>query len=311
MPKVFIDGQAGTTGIEIAARLRARPDIELLEIPEAQRKNDACRTALYEAADVALLCLPDAAARQAAERAANARLIDASTAHRTAPGWAYGLPELDADARDAIRKAARVSNPGCYPTGFALCVRPLIDAGALAPETPLRVNAISGYSGGGKALIAKHEQCGAPHCPARPYALTLAHKHLPEMRRYAGTRQAPLFAPMVGHFFKGMLTQVPLFRSELRGGIAAADVQGLLAERYADEPFVRVLPLGAEGALDDGFLDATACNDTNRIEIMVFASDAHMLLCARYDNLGKGASGAAVQNLNLMLGLDETEGLQP
>ena len=310
MPKVFIDGQAGTTGIEIAARLRRRSDIELLEIPDAERKDAACRAALYRAADAVLLCLPDAAAREAARLVPEARLIDASTAHRTASDWAYGLPELNAGARDAIRTASKVSNPGCYPTGFVLCVRPLVDAGVLAADTPLRVNAVSGYSGGGKALIAKHETDGGPPCPVRAYALGLSHKHLPEMRRYSGTRHAPLFTPMVGHFFKGMLTQVPLFRSELRPGVAAEDVQRIVAERYADEPFVRVLPLGAACAQDNGFLDATACNDTNRIEIMVFASDEHLLLCARYDNLGKGASGAAVQNLNLMLGLEETAGLE-
>lgn len=310
MPKVFIDGQAGTTGIEIAARLRGRGDIELLEIADAERKDAACRAALFRAADAVLLCLPDDAARQAARLAPEARLIDASTAHRTASGWTYGMPELQAAARDAIRNAPRVSNPGCYPTGFVLCVRPLIDAGVLAAETPLRVNAVSGYSGGGKALIARHEAHGGPPCPVRAYALDLAHKHLPEMRRYAGTCHAPLFAPMVGHFFKGMLTQVPLFRSELRAGVAAEDVQGILAERYAGEPFIRVFPLGAACAQDDGFLDATACNDTNRVEIMVFASAEHLLLCARYDNLGKGASGAAVQNLNLMLGLEETAGLE-
>ena len=310
MPKVFIDGQAGTTGIEIAARLRRRSDIELLEIPDAERKDAACRAAFYRAADAVVLCLPDDAAREAARLVPEARLIDASTAHRTASDWTYGLPELNAIARDAIRKASKVSNPGCYPTGFVLSVRPLVDAGVLAAETPLRVNAVSGYSGGGKALIATHETDGGPPCPVRAYALELVHKHLPEMRRYSGTCHAPLFAPMVGHFFKGMLTQVPLFRSELRAGVTAEDVQGIVAERYADEPFVRVLPLGAACAQDNGFLDATACNDTNRIEIMVFASDEHLLLCARYDNLGKGASGAAVQNLNLMLGLEETAGLE-
>ena len=310
MHKVFIDGQAGTTGLELAERLSARDDIELLTVPAAQRKDAACRASLHAAADVAILCLPDAAARAAAALAPAARYIDASTAHRVAPGWIYGLPELTASARGAIAKARRVANPGCYPTGFSLSVRPLIDAGLLAPETPLRVNAVSGYSGGGKALIAKHEACAAgPPWRTQAYALTLNHKHVPEMQRYAGTAAAPLFAPMVGHYFKGILTQVPLFRSELRRGATAADVQEALATRYAGEPFVKVLPLGEAPAGDDGFLDPTACNDTNRIELMVFGSEEHVLLCARFDNLGKGAAGAAVQNLNLMLGLPETTGL--
>ena len=309
MHKVFIDGQAGTTGLEILSRLGGRRDIELLTVPDDLRKDPACRLSCYGTADIVILCLPDDAAGEAAGMLPGTRLIDASTAHRVADGWVYGMPELEPGARDAIRDAQCVSNPGCYPTGFILSVRPLIDAGILAPDVPLRVNAVSGYSGGGKALIARYEaNDGADWC-VRPYGLHLGHKHVPEMRRYSGTRAAPLFAPMVGHFFKGIVTQVPLFRTELRRGTTPEAVHDVLAARYAGEPFVRVLPLGAEEAQVDGFLGATACNDTNRIELMVFASDEHILLCARYDNLGKGASGAAVQNLNLMLGVEETAGL--
>ena len=309
MHKVFIDGQAGTTGLEILSRLGGRRDIELLTIPEGLRKDPACRRSCYGSADIVILCLPDDAAREAAELAPGTRLIDASTAHRVADGWVYGMPELDPGTREAIRDAGCVSNPGCYPTGFILCVRPLIDAGILGRDVPLRVNAVSGYSGGGKALIARYEANDGADWRVRPYGLHLGHKHVPEMQRYSGTRAAPLFAPMVGHFFKGILTQVPLFRAELRPGTTPEDVHGVLEARYAEEPFVRVLPLGAEDAQADGFLGATACNDTNRIELMVFGSDEHFLLCARYDNLGKGASGAAVQNLNLMLGIEETAGL--
>ena len=309
MHKVFIDGHAGATGLELATRLRQRDDIELLHIPDAERKDAACRARLHQAADVAILCLPDVAAGAAVALAPRARFIDASTAHRLARGWTYGLPELTAESRGAIAAARQVANPGCYPTGFVLLVRPLIDAGLLRRETPLRVNAVSGYSGGGKALIAEHEANPAPPWRTRAYALRLDHKHVPEMRHHAGIARAPLFAPMVGHYLQGILIQVPLFRAELCGGAGAAEVHEALHGRYAGEPFVRVLPLGEPETRDGGFLDPTTCNGTNRIELMVFGNADHMSLCARFDNLGKGAAGAAVQNLNLMLGLPETTGL--
>ena len=311
MHKVFIDGQAGTTGLEIAGRIRvARRYRAARRSPKPSARNSASRRAYFEAADLTILCLPDDAAREAVALAPSVRILDASTAHRTADGWVYGLPELEGEAtRDAIRTSRRVSNPGCYPTGFILLIRPLIDAGIVAPELPLRVNAVSGYSGGGKAMIAEYSARDEPDLRVRPYGLHLAHKHVPEMRCYSGTRRVPLFAPMVGHFFKGMLTQVPLFLEELENGASAADVCGVLTERYVGEPFVHILPLGAECAQEAGFLGATACNDTNRIELMVFAGSEHVLLSARYDNLGKGAAGAAVQNMNLMLGVEETAGL--
>lgn len=309
MNTVFIDGQAGTTGLEIASRLSPRDDIKLLEISEADRKDPKKRRVLYNEADVVILCLPDDAAREAVSLAPATRFIDASTAHRVSEGWVYGLPELENDARTAISSARLLSNPGCYPTGFLLSVRPLIDAGVLDTGTPLRMNAVSGYSGGGKNLILQYEKSHQQGWRSRPYALNLDHKHLPEMQRFSRTDRVPLFTPTVGHFYKGMLTHVPLFRCELKNGTTASDVHNILATRYSKEPFVRVLALGAECAQENGFIDPTTCNDTNRIEIMVFASDEHLQLTARYDNLGKGASGAAVQNMNLMLGIPENTGL--
>jgi N-acetyl-gamma-glutamyl-phosphate reductase len=312
--RVFIDGQAGTTGLEIASRLRPRRDIELLDIDDHQRKDVARRRDLLNAADLVVLCLPDDAAREAVALIENprVRILDASTAHRVAPDWTYGLPELCPTQRDAIRTARRVSNPGCYPTGFLLSVRPLIDAGVLTPSQPLRVHAISGYSGGGRAMIERYqaEVAGGALRAPRAYGLSLMHKHVPEMQRWACLQQPPLFTPMVADYYKGMLTHVALFRSELRGVASASALHGLLAARYADEPCIQVLPPNAPDALDGGFLAPNGANDTDRVDLMVFANDDQVLLVTRYDNLGKGASGAAVQNLNLMLGLDELEGLR-
>ena len=307
---VFIDGQAGTTGLELASRLCRHPRIDVLAIEDRFRKDAGRRRELFQQADAAVLCLPDAAAVEAARLAPDARVLDASSAHRVADGWVYGLPELEAGRRAAIRNARRVANPGCYPTGFALCIRPLVDAGLLSPETPLRVHAVSGYSGGGKALIAKYEACNAAAWRTRPYALGLRHKHVREMRTYARTATEPLFMPAVGHYYRGMLVQIGLFARELEGGATPADVQRALDQRYAGEPFVHVHELAPDaGILDDGFLSPTTRNGSNHLDILVFANDEQLLLVSRYDNLGKGAAGAAVQNLNLMLGLAETTGL--
>jgi N-acetyl-gamma-glutamyl-phosphate reductase len=315
LTRVFIDGEAGTTGLQIAERLRSRADLTLLRIDDDRRKDPQARAALLAEADVAILCLPDDAAREAVALApAGCRILDASTAHRVADGWVYGLPELHDGQRAAIAAASRVANPGCYPQGFILLVRPLIEAGLLPAELPLRVHALSGYSGGGRPLIDTYRSFDAAtreRYNTRPYALTLKHKHVPEMHRFAGSLHAPLFAPSVGHFHQGMLVQVPLFTSELIGRPGPEAIQALLDERYRDEPFVHVLPTGAADALDAGFLDATACNGSNRIELMVFGHAEQLLLIARYDNLGKGAAGAAVQNLNLMIGVEENTGLEP
>jgi N-acetyl-gamma-glutamyl-phosphate reductase len=315
--RVFIDGQAGTTGLEIAARLRSRCDIELLEIGDAERKDPRARKTCLNDAAVVVLCLPDDAAREAVALLDNpaTKVLDASTAHRVAAGWVYGLPELDAKQRAAIRAAQRVSNPGCYPTGFLLAVRPLIDAGILDPARPLTVHAVSGYSGGGRTMIEAYQRAEvngvAGVQPTRTYGLTLSHKHVPEMQHYSGTITRPLFTPSVGHYYKGMLVHVPLPNAWLERGASAANVHQALEARYADEPCVDVLPLGAVNALEDGYLSPTAANDTNRVDLMVFGNATQTLLVARLDNLGKGASGAAVQNLNLMLGIDELQGLVP
>ena len=311
--RVFIDGQAGTTGIEIFQRLRQRRDIELLSVDEAQRKDPKARARLFDRADIAVLCLPDEAAREAVALAGGrCRLLDASTAHRTADGWTYGLPELTPNQADAIAGADRVSNPGCYPQGFILCIRPLIDAGLLSPEANLSLHALSGYSGGGRKMIEAYEAADLEQREkwgTRPYALSLGHKHLPEMQRYSGLSAPPLFTPTVGTFRQGMVTLVPLFGEQLEGGAQAADVADALARAYRDSPFVTVSPHGDCHGLDGGYLSPGGCNGTNRMEISLFGNERQLLLAARYDNLGKGASGAAVQNLNLMLGCEATRGL--
>lgn len=313
--RVFIDGQAGTTGLEIHGRLARRPEIELLEIDPARRKDAAARRELLNSADLVILCLPDEAAIEAVGLIENpdVRVLDASTAYRVASDWQYGLPELTPGQRTAISQAQRVANPGCYPTGFTLAVRPLVDAGILQADAPVSIHAVSGYSGGGRALVDQYralelEGVAAMRAP-RPYALDLAHKHLPEMQRYAELARPPLFAPMVGHYYKGMLVHIPLAQGMLAGDWSAEGLTTVLAERYADEACINVVRPDGMAALDGRFLDPEACNDTNRVDLMVFGGSEHLLLIARLDNLGKGAGGAAIQNMNLMLGLDELSGL--
>ena len=307
---VFIDGQAGTTGLQIAERLANRSDIELLTLSNDERKDPAHRQRCLKDADVAILCLPDDAARESVKLAEGAtRILDASTAYRVDEEWAYGVPELSSDQREKIKAAQFVSNPGCYPQGFILMVRPLIEAGVLSPSLSLRCHAVSGYSGGGRQMIESRQAFDASDVDrlnSQVYALPLQHKHVPEMQFYSRTEVRPLFTPMVAHYYKGMLVHVPLFRSELT--VSPDEVREILRARYANEQFVSVLDSG-ESAAPDGYLDPTGCNDTNNLEIMVLGNDDQLLLTARYDNLGKGASGAAVQNLNIMLGLDEAIGL--
>lgn len=313
MVRVFIDGQEGTTGLEIHERLSSRRDLELVDIDPARRKDAEARRECIDAADVTILCLPDAASKEAVTLAtrATARFIDASTAHRTAAGWVYGLPELAPGQRTAIRSARYVANPGCHATGFALLARPLVDEAVIAPDYPVFAQSITGYSGGGKKLIQSYREGDVERTiPPRPYALSLTHKHLPEMRVVAGLEHPPLFLPILGRFYRGMLVSIPLEVRSLKRGLSAAEVHAIYTERYRAEPFVKVMPLDAAALLDDGtMLSPLDCNGTNRLEIFVFGHERQILVAARLDNLGKGASGAAVQNLNLMIGADETTGL--
>jgi N-acetyl-gamma-glutamyl-phosphate reductase len=267
---------------------------------------------LLNAADVAFLCLPDAASREAASLITNPNtcLIDASTAHRTVPGWTYGMPELAPGQRDAIRSAKRIANPGCHASAFILLLRPLVDAGLVPASAAVSATSITGYSGGGKKMIEQYEAGGDTRLNApRPYALGLAHKHLPEMRALTGLQAAPNFMPIVANFYKGLAVSVPLHLSQLKAGTTGATLQQALAERYSGEAFIRVMPLSDPATLEEGFFDVQACNDSNRADLFVFANDTQAILMARLDNLGKGASGAAVQAMNVHLGLDEGAGL--
>jgi N-acetyl-gamma-glutamyl-phosphate reductase len=310
--RVFVDGQEGTTGLRIHEYLAQRPDVEVLRIAPERRKDAAERARLLNAADVAFLCLPDAAAREAAALVTNPNtcLIDASTAHRTAPGWVFGLPELAPGQRTALRAAKRIANPGCHASAFILLVRPLVDAGLLPADLPLTATSITGYSGGGKKMIEQYQAGGDARLEApRPYGLKLGHKHLPEMVAHGGLRATPVFLPIVANFYKGLAVSVPLHLSQLADGVTGGKLHEALQQRYAGERFVRVMPLSDPATLEDGFFDVQACNDTNRVDIFVFAGAGQALLMARLDNLGKGASGAAVQAMNVHLGLDEGLGL--
>jgi N-acetyl-gamma-glutamyl-phosphate reductase len=311
--KIFVDGQEGTTGLQIHERLARRCELELIEIDPAKRKDPAARAACLNAADVAFLCLPDAASRESAALVTNPRtcVIDASTAHRIDKAWVYGVPELGADYREAIRRSKRIANPGCHATAFALAVRPLVQRGLVPTDFPLSCFSITGYSGGGKKMIADYEQFPLPEAlkSPRPYALGLMHKHLPEMRVHTGLDEAPIFSPVVANFFKGLSVTVPLPLRQLPVAPSPQALHHALTETYAAERFVRVLPFGDESVLDMGFFDVQACNDTNRCDIAVFGHADQAVVMARLDNLGKGASGAAIQCMNLHLGLDEGLGL--
>ncbi|MEY4754347.1 MAG: hypothetical protein RJA44_2022 [Pseudomonadota bacterium] len=303
---VYVDGQEGTTGLRIHEYLAARADIEMLRIDPDKRKDPAERARLLNAADVAFLCLPDAASIEAAAMISNPNtcLIDASTAHRIAPGWAFGLPELAPEQRERIRAAKRIANPGCHASAFILAVRPLVDAGLIAADAAVSATSITGYSGGGKKMIEQYQAGGDAKLESpRPYGLTLAHKHIPEMMTHTGLVTKPVFMPIVAGFYKGLTVTVPL------QGVDARAVHEAFSRRYEGEQFVRVMPLDDAATLKDGFFDVQGCNDTNRVDIFVFANGPQALVMARLDNLGKGASGAAVQSMNVHLGCDEALGL--
>ena len=310
-PKIYIDGKDGTTGLQIYDRLAARSDIDLLLIDEDKRKDPAERKKLMAAADIVFLCLPDAAAVEAVALAegTNARIIDASTAHRTAPGWVYGFPELKKGQREAIAKAKYVANPGCHATGFIAIAAPLVQAGVLPADADLCCFSLTGYSGGGKKMIAQYEAAEKGEALYSPglYGLGQNHKHLPEMQKICGLTKPPVFTPIVDDYYKGMATTVPLHMDQLTGVSALHEVWQVLADHYAGEKLVRVAPEGA-GDLG-GKLYGNAKAGDNDLTLVAAGNDETFTITALFDNLGKGASGAAVQNMNIMLGLEETTGL--
>ena len=309
--QVFIDGEAGTTGLQVRDRLTGRDDLAVVSIDPARRKDPAARRELLNDVDAVVLCLPDAAAKEAVAMIDNpaVKVIDASTAHRVDPAWTYGLPEMELGQRARLAAATRIANPGCFPTGFILLLRPLIAAGLVPADLHVSMHAVSGYSGGGKALIEVFE-AGAE--PFSAYGFNLNHKHVPEIRLFAGLTHAPLFCPSIADYFQGMVNTIPLHLDQLAPGVSAAALHAKLAETYAGERFVRVLAMNDMAPLERGaYLRPDSLANSNDLEILVFANEAQRqaLLVTRLDNLGKGASGAAVQNLNIALGLNEAAGV--
>jgi N-acetyl-gamma-glutamyl-phosphate reductase len=310
--KVFVDGQEGTTGLKIFEYLSARRDIEVLRIDDSRRKDVDERRRLINASDVTFLCLPDGASRESVSLVDNDHtvVIDASTAFRTHDDWAYGLPELAPAQRERLRHAKRIAVPGCHASAFILAMQPLVAGGLVSADFDAHAYSITGYSGGGKKMIADYEAGGNARLTSpRPYALGLTHKHLAEMAVHSGLKKQPVFTPIVGNFLKGLAVTTYFSPGQLSRAAKPRDVQALFAEYYAHEPFVRVLPFDAESNLDAGFFDVQACNETNRVDLFVFGNDDRFVTLARLDNLCKGASGAAVQCMNLAVGVDEETGL--
>ncbi len=304
-PTIFIDGEAGTTGLQIRDRLKHRTDLELVSIAQDKRKDARARADFLNGVDVAVLCLPDEAALEAValiKPNSKTKVIDASTAFRVNPAWAYGFAEMDKRQSAKIASATRVSNPGCWPQGLIALVKPLIDAGLLSRDVPLNYGGVSGYTGGGKTMINDYVAKGEAACAYAPYALTFNHKHLPEMKLYSGTKHDVLFQPVVGDFAQGMLTTVPLFAGNMRAGISLAQIHDIISAHHTGARFIEVAPLDMNEPMNP-----EALNNTNRMRLSVHGNEARgqFVLMANYDNLGKGASGAAVQNLNLMIGADE------
>lgn len=314
--KIFVDGREGTTGLEIDQRLQKRDDIEILSIEPQKRKDADERKKYINRADIVFLCLPDEAARESAALVDNpeTRVIDASTAHRVADGWVYGLPELSAGHRQNVQEAKRLSNPGCFATGFSVLMYPLVKEHIIPATHPVSCHSVTGYSGGGRKLIESFESPENAKKWNSPcfYALGLRHKHLPEMQKHSRLANPPLFTPIIGRYYRGMTVAVPLHldapdKSGIKPG--AAQINGFYRDYYRGQNFVKVMPFGVQDRFEGGYMDAEACNYTNNLEIMTFGDDELVLLVARLDNLGKGASGAAVQNMNIMLGIEETYGV--
>ncbi len=311
--KVYIDGQEGTTGLKILERFEGRNDIEIIRISEEKRKDSAERARLINSADYVFLCLPDEASREAVSFVDNdhVRIIDASTAHRTNPDWAYGFPELSAEHREKITKSNRVAVPGCYASGFASIVYPLVNNGIIPADFPVFAYATSGYSGAGKKAIAVYEGEDKPfefNSP-RQYALSQQHKHLPEMKAVSGLEYTPMFNPIICDYFSGMVVSVPIQTRMLANSVTAEQVHAMYEKHYAGSKMVEVMPLMSMEEQKSFFLASNTLSGVNKLQVFVFGNDEQILLCARLDNLGKGASGAAVQCLNIMMGIDETTGL--
>lgn len=314
--KVFIDGKEGTTGLKIFERFKNRDDLEIMLINDEKRKDKSERAKFINESDITFLCLPDKAAVESVslidKNNDHTKIIDASTAHRTDPEWAYGFPELSFAHREKIKNSSRVAVPGCYASGFISLVYPLVSAGIIPRDYPVTCHAVSGYSGGGKKMIAtlengdKPRECFSP----RQYALTQNHKHLPEMQAVTGLEFKPMFNPIVDDYYAGMVVTVPIITRLLNGRYTASDIHKALSEHYKNEHFVKVMEFGGMQTLSDGFLAANTLEGTNNMQIFVCGNDEQVLLCSRLDNLGKGASGAAVQCMNIMLGIDEATGLE-
>jgi len=314
-PKIFVDGHAGTTGLRVRDWLVERKDVDVQTLDESSRKSESARRATIRSSDIAILCLPDEAAKLAAGWAveSDTRVLDASSCHRVSENWIYGLPEMHDQQRTMIRDAHLVTVPGCYPSSFILLVRPLLTEGLLAADIPLSIHALSGYSGGGRFLIERWEspETGLQNITFEaPYALGRLHKHVAEMQHYTGLASAPQFIPAVGPFFSGMRVQIPIHKKLLRVDVSGIDIWNVLAERYRDEPFVEVAPFVDGESLSEWSLDPSIFEGTNTLRLYIIANqEGHLLLVGLLDNLGKGASGAAIQSLNLMLGFEETTGL--